>query len=95
MALNLPLDPAAMSAFVTSKPTVPMVKKFATDFLTAHGKSQDVIDDLLVKIDSLAVPLPLAPDVTLISDANAYRAACMPSPFAEPVAEVRLFHALN
>jgi insulysin len=86
MAMNVPVDQAAMGAFIASKPTLVTLKAFAGQYLTAHGKSAEEVQKFLENVESL-VQVPIAEGATLVTDKNAFRKAAVPAPYAVPVAE--------
>lgn len=89
LALNLPIDEAAFGAFVASKPTIPVVKTFVSDFLKGHGKSEEEIAGYLAKVDALATP-EVPEGVKLIEDAVAWKKEQVPGPHSFPAEEVSL-----
>lgn len=86
MALNLPVDQAAMGAFIASKPTLAILKGFAGQYLTAHGKTVEEVQKFLQSVEGL-VEVPIAEGATLVTDKNAFRKSAVPAPYAVPVEE--------
>lgn len=87
-ALQVPVDQAQIMQFASTKPTLQAVKDFSKTFLSAHGKSTEVIDDYLKTVDSLLGGHGKMEEGTvMIGDRNEWRKAQIPGPHSIPVAE--------